>query len=296
MEGSFYRFYMKFHLDYVPCLLRQALQASQFASNNEKVQRYIMKESIILINSSLDNEQLTTSQISQHLQKIIRDRTKSVDPYKVVKKKYNKLALSLEHKLQEIIDSASDSLYMALKLSIAANIIDFGAKERFDVQRTIQDVIDSPLAIDAYYSFKKRIESIKQIAYLTDNTGEIVFDKLLIRQLLNYPNIENITLFAKSAPTLNDAMIEDYVEIGLDKLSKTSFDILNIELSTDSSIKKGFLESLDKFDLVISKGQGNFEEFMDQPFFFLLMVKCNLVAKQLQVLIDQPVFLDNTIN
>lgn len=287
---------MKFHLDCAPCLLRQALQASRFVTSNSDLHKEILAEVLSIIQNNLYKESVTTSEMSQLVQAIIRKKTNNKDPYYSVKKEYNSLALSLVPKLNQIISSASDPLYTSIKLAIAGNIIDFGAKERFNVEDTIKEVLHTPLAIDSYPIFKEKMSSSASIALLVDNTGEIVFDKLFLFQLLeHFPELKRITVFVKGSPTLNDAMLEDVLEVGFNDIPKVDFAEVDISLTVNPSIRSDFLNQLQQYDLVISKGQGNFEEFMDQPFFFLLMVKCNLVANQLQVNVDQPVFIENLL-
>ena len=189
--------------------------------------------------------------------------------------------------LKQLINGTDDHLYTAAKLAIAGNIIDFGAKERFDLRKTITTVLETPLRIDHYENFRKKINSTNSLVYLADNTGEIVFDKLLLETILKERDIKDITFVVKGAPFLNDAMLGDALEIGLDEISQLNFVEINSFSPEDESNggeNQEFLTLLKKSDMVISKGQANFENFHNHEYiFFLLMVKCPLVANHLDV-------------
>ena len=271
-------------VDCVHCFIRQTLQAGRFISNDEELHKQILKEVMkSLLTSSWD---VSTATMANKLINIVKNLTHSSDPYYKVKKQYNQIAMAMYPYLNQLISETDDHLYTALKLAIAGNIIDFGAKERFDLRKTISTVLETPLRIDQYESFRKKIASTSSLVYLADNTGEIVFDKLLIETILEEHHIEDITFVVKEAPFLNDAMLEDAIEIGLDEISRLNF--LEINSFSPEITNRGenqeFLTLLKTSDMVISKGQANYENFYNQEYiFFLLMVKCPLVANHLGV-------------
>ena len=125
--------------------------------------------------------------------------------------------------LEQLINEAKDPLYTAVKLAIAGNIIDFGPKETFDLNETISTVLKTPLEIDDYEIFRKAITTAQTLVYLSDNSGEIVFDKLLLELILKIANIQKITFIVKGMPFLNDALLEDAQDIGLDKIPQIEF-------------------------------------------------------------------------
>lgn len=271
-------------LDCIPCFFRQALQAGRFATDDKQLHQQILKEVMKTLLAS--NWDVNTSTMGNKVESIVKILTNNPDPYYKVKKRYNQVAMDMYPYLEQLINEAKDPLYTAIKLSIAGNIIDFGAKETFNLSETISEVLKTPLEIDNYENFRKTITTAQTLIYISDNSGEIVFDKLLLETILRMGNIQKITFVVKGMPFLNDAMLEDAQDIGLDKIHQIEFFKLGVGFPETGSGKTSpsFLNLLKLSDMVISKGQANFEDLCNQEtIFFLLMVKCPVVAKHLNV-------------
>ena len=167
-------------------------------------------------------------------------------------------------------------------MAIAGNIIDFGVKSslsELEVKKTINDSLSGYLDPEQVRDFKKAVMEAEEILYLADNAGEIVFDHLLIEQL----PIEKITVVVKGSPVINDATMEDANVIGLGRIVEVidnGSDGPGTILHTCSKI---FLERFEKADLIISKGQGNYETLsgIDKDIFFLLKVKCPVISEDI---------------
>jgi len=131
-----------------------------------------------------------------------------------------------------------------------------------------------------YQEFKYALNNAESILYLGDNTGEIVFDKLLIEELSNMLPDVKITYVVRDKPVINDALMEDAVSCGLDKI----VDVISSGCDAPGTIldlcSKEFLKLYESAELIISKGQGNFETLADEkrPIFFLFKVKCPVIA------------------
>ncbi len=266
---------MKMHLDCVPCLQRQVVQAARLATNDEKLQEQILRETLQALLQS-DWSTRPTIMVAT-TQNIIAKITGNADPYLTIKSQYNHLALSLYSDLQAQINVSNDPLLTALKLSIAGNIIDFGTSRSFNVNETIIHVLATLLTVDHSQILRQRLSAAKQILFLADNAGEIVFDKLLIETILKEYSIEKIVFVVKKEPIINDAMVSDSEEIGLTK------DIPQVELFEvgPDRCDPSFLSFLQQFDVIISKGQANYEDLKDfTNIFFLFIVKCALVADE----------------
>ena len=137
-----------------------------------------------------------------------------------------------------------------------------------------------------YPAFKKKLEQAKCLLYLGDNAGEIVFDKILLETILDRYDIESILFVVKGSPILNDATVEDGEDIGIDELP--GVEMVEMENGMPNQrmkrIRKQFREIAKSVDLVISKGQGNYEAFSEHGgMFFLLMAKCSVIAGDLGV-------------
>ena len=268
---------MKMHLDCVPCIQRQVLQATRLVTDDETLQEQVLRE--VLDEFVKSNWATRTTVMATRTQQIIQGITGNSDPYSEVKAKYNQLALDTYPKLTQLVQDSENPFITALKLSIAGNIIDFGAPGTFDINETIKTVLDTPLTVDHSTILQKRLKVASRIVYLVDNTGEIVFDKLFIKTILNFNPLMKITVVVKKEPFINDAMLSDALDIGLDKIPQIDF----YEVGPDRC-DPDFIDFLRTFEVVISKGQANFEDLKDFDFiFFLFIVKCELVASENKV-------------
>lgn len=204
------------------------------------------------------------------------------DLYVEEKKQSNELAMEMYEELKTMVEHSNDSFNTALRLSIAGNIMDYGANSEFNIHNTISEALIKKFAIDGSREFELGIQKAKSILYLGDNAGEIVFDKLFI-ETINHPNL---TFAVRGAPVLNDATMEDAIEISLDKVCKVISNGYDAPSTILEKCSDEFQEAYRNADLIISKGQGNFEGLYieaDPRIYFLLMVKCDVVAEMLGV-------------
>ena len=227
------------------------------------------------------NEQMSP-EFSRELHGILRNYTHNEDPYRQEKKQNNDQALAMFHDLEKIVKQSNDLFNTSLRLAIAGNIIDFAASDSFNLQATIDKALTSELAIDHSEQMEQKLKNSKLVLYLGDNAGEIVYDKLFI-ETINHPNLIYVV---RGAPIINDATMEDAEYIGMSNVAK----VISNEDDAPSTIvhKSGkvFQQYFEKADLIISKGQGNLEGLLplnDKRIFFLLMVKCNVIAELLNV-------------
>ncbi len=274
---------MKTNLDCFPCLLKQTLKTTRSITDDEKVQFRVLKKTLSILEcASLDDPPPT---IADQVHKNIRKITKCDDPYFDIKKEYNDIALSEYDKYKKIVDQSDDPIHTAIKLATAGNIVDFGVDHKFNLEETINRVLKSDFAIDDYDKFIDKLNSAKTVYYLLDNSGEIVFDKILIEEIQNkYPDIK-ITVVLKGGPIINDVTYEDAKYVGLTDIKNLEFEKVSNGDETTGPMRnsKEFIDKMNKADIVISKGQGNFEALSEQNYFFLLMAKCDLVASHLDV-------------
>jgi uncharacterized protein with ATP-grasp and redox domains len=269
---------MQTYLDCTMCFLRQALDAVRNAHAEEGQQAAIIKKVLLL----LADTPITSKppEISELVQQILRTELNDPDPYAALKQSSTEEALALLPWLKEIIQRSPDPLETALRLSTAGNIIDFGAAREFDLHSAIQQVLTADFGIYDLQAIKQALEDARTILYLADNAGETVFDKLLIEQI-NQP----VFYAVKSSPVLNDATRSDAVSAGVNQVATiletgNAIPGASLERSTPE-----FIRLFQTADLIISKGQGNYEMLSEnsEPIFFLLKAKCALVARDLQV-------------
>ena len=219
---------------------------------------------------------------SRELHNILRTYTNNSDPYKEEKRKNNDQALSMLPELEYIMKQSEDPFSTALRLAIAGNIIDFAANDKFNLQVTIDSALFSDLAIDHSFLLKRKTEEADKILYLGDNAGEIVFDKLFIKNL----NHDNLTYVVRGAPIINDATMEDADYVGMKEVANVISNGDDAPSTVTARSSSQFQKHFSEADIIISKGQGNLEGLFplnDDRIFFLLMVKCEVIAEFLNV-------------
>lgn len=273
---------MRVHLDCVPCFQRQALEAARFVTDDEKTHEKILR-SVIDALEGMDWE-TSPPEIAHIVHKIVRNESGVDDPYRAVKKHYNDVALKMYPELKKIVHESATPLLTAMRLAIAGNVIDFGARTDFDLKETISHVMEKDFKIYHFSEFVRTLEKNRCIAFLADNAGEIAFDRILLETILKEYDIEKTLFAVKGAPIINDATYEDAEYVGINKLEGVEFIKVGVGIPGTGieRTSKEFLDILAKSDMVISKGQGNYEALSElKKIFFLLIVKCPVVAEDI---------------
>ena len=279
---------MKLRLDCVVCIARQALETARLATSDPRVQEEVLRRVMRRLTEmgwvGTPPQLVRASGVAE----LIEELTGVDDPYRDLKRASNDEALAVVDEVKSMIASHGDSLRAAVKVAIAGNIIDFVAVKTYDLRATIERVLRQEPAIDDYDKLREDVLSAETLLYFADNAGEIVFDKLLIEEMIRVRGrpFRKISFVVKGGPTANDATIEDALYVGLDKLP-------NIEFRRVSSGRPGtgpepsspeVRSWIKSHDLVISKGQGNYEDLSDVGgVYFLLIAKCPVVAEDLGV-------------
>ncbi|MDL1955819.1 MAG: ARMT1-like domain-containing protein [Candidatus Desulfofervidus auxilii] len=270
---------MRVYLECIPCFLRQALQAVCLATKDKAMQEKIMREILQMLHGISWNT--SPPEIGWRVHHMVKEMTNNDDPYADLKRRFNELALALYPTLEEKLLHASNPFEIAVRLSLAGNMIDFGARpgETINVEEEIEKTLQEPLDKKTLEKFKKAVEKAKNILFLGDNAGEVVFDKFLIKQI----GTEKITYAVKAKPIINDATLEDAKIAGLNGIVEVIDNGSDIPGTILEKCSENFIDAYKKADLVIAKGQGNYETLndVDKPIAFLLKVKCRVVAKNM---------------
>lgn len=253
------------------------------ATGSEKIQGEVLKE----VMKNLQNISFSDSppELSREVHAIIKKITKSNDPYKKVKINANNLVKKKYPKLKQMVESEKHSLLMAIKLSIVGNVIDFGTNNRFSLDDAIDAASSKHFDDRDYPIFKEKLKKSRTVLYLADNTGEIFFDKLLLEKLSDMG--KDLIYVVKANPIINDATLEDAKYAEIDNIAKIVEGDAGQPYSCPGMVlkyaSKELINYLKSSDMIISKGQGNYESLssIDRDIFFLLMVKCPLVARDI---------------
>ncbi len=221
------------------------------------------------------------ARFSGTIHQLVRDLTGQSDPYLTIKQESNRLALELLPAWRERLRTAADPRLAAVKLAIAANVIDYGIKGDLTAEQ-IPQALESSFAaplhgdIETFFTAAQRAPDI---LFLADNAGELVFDRLLL-ELLQH---ETITVVVKGGPAINDALRADATAAGLDgwvAVTDTGCAGAGILLESCSS---DFRRRFARASLIIAKGQANFESLdgCERDIFFLFKVKCPVVGRHI---------------
>lgn len=271
---------MRSYLDCYPCLVRHALEASRQITDDVLLQRRVLTR--VLRELGQFPPETTPVRLAAEIHGHIRAVLGVDDPYAEQKKFCNAAAMKLVPMLKQKIRGARDPFTAAVKAAIAGNIIDFGALgDSFDIESAAEGCLDTPMGIDDLERMKADLATAKRLVYVGDNAGEIVFDRLLVEEIQRTYDAE-ITFVVRGSPILNDATMDDARAVGLTDLVEvvaSGGDAPGCELERSPLIKPLF----DEADLIISKGQGNYEALSTEPypFYFLLRIKCKVIARDI---------------
>lgn len=270
-----------------PCFISQGKRLAQLCGLNNDQEEKLTRAILALLSKTSWN--VPPASMGREVFKVISAHTGQKDPYKEIKERYNGKILEMIPRFEEMIQASADPYLAALKFAVAGNIIDFGTNHAIDgkmIMEQIEGIEDSSLLIDHSQELRKELREKKTLLYLGDNCGEIVFDRVFIEFLMKeYPHL-NITFAVRGGPIINDITRIDAAQVGIDNLVRV---IDNGDVAPGTDLKNtsaSFKEEFYKADLIISKGQGNYECLNDvdrSSVFFLFMAKCGPVAASLSV-------------
>ncbi len=268
----------------VPCYLTQVLSALSFAGIPENDKHEILCKMAAEIPAFSCHK--TPSYNSTLILRKTYQRLGVTDPYADAKSKSNHAALKVVQKIMASWQDEGEPVLTALKLAVAGNVIDLGIQSGYDIDASLEQAMKSEFDKDAYRDFMDLTQASTSILIIGDNSGEIVFDQILVKALSDMG--KQVTYSVKSGPILNDATMRDAVETGMDKVCpviETGNDFLGVEWDLCS---EEFQCSVHEADLVLAKGQANYESIEGSSYagdktFFLLKAKCPVVAAHLGV-------------
>jgi len=269
---------MKTYLDCIPCFLKQALFAARAATDDEERIKVVLDRICKLIPEIPLHA--SPPETGREIYRIVREATGVSDPFAALKAKSVEIALARYPGLIERVARAEDPLEMAVRLAIAGNVMDFGANPNFELEKELRQILSVDPTINHYQTFREMLGHADHILYLGDNAGETVFDRILIEVMG-----KSVVYVVRDRPVINDATALDAVRSGLDHVAtiiSSGWDGPGVLVDRCS---EAFLDHFHTADLIISKGQGNYETLSTEqkPIFFLLKVKCPVIARDLGV-------------
>jgi hypothetical protein len=280
---------MHIYLDCIPCFVRQSLDAARHATQDPHIHEHVVREVLRMAND-LDMNQ-SPPRIGQQIHRLIRELTGVEDPYCKVKNQFNNASMKLYSKMRQFIIGSDNPLDKAIRLAIAGNIIDFGVigtLQESDLETAIIECLSTDFTNVQLAPFRRAVNDAAEILYIADNAGEIVFDRLLIEQL----PIEKVTVTVKGSPVINDATMEDAVFSGLPRIVEVIDNGSDAPGTILENCSEYFQSRFEKADLIIAKGQGNYETLsdVDKNIFFILKAKCSVIARDIGCKVGEMIF------
>jgi hypothetical protein len=257
--------------------VRQAADAVRLSVSSEEEQDRLMHNVLQWI-GDIDLRQ-TPPAAAQMLHRRLRALLAVEDPYRTSKNRHNALAARLIPSIRRRIAAAVDPLTMAVRYAITGNIIDLGAKNNVGMGEVYAELQSAPMqpVFGDLEAFKKAASRARTILYLADNAGEIFFDRLLIEQFSG----ARVTLVVRGAPVINDATLPDAQAAGLEDIAEVMDNGSDAPGTLLHDCSPEFRRRFDEADMIIAKGQGNFESLSEgrREVFFLFRAKCPVISR-----------------
>jgi len=263
----------------IPCTLKSCLRLIEDGGVEPDEREHLLRETLSFL-AAADWHQSPPS-LARGLHAMLRREGRSDDPYADIKRRSNEAMLERVPELRADLAAASDPFALAVRLAVAGNVIDFGARHLFDPAETIGRVMTADLAVDATEDLRADLNGSGSLLYIGDNAGEIVLDGLLL-ETLGHPRA---TFAVRGGPVINDATLDDARKAGIPSLARVITTGDDAPGVIPSRVSDEFAAEFEKADVVIAKGQGNLEGLWDAPreVYFLLTVKCERVARHIGV-------------
>ncbi|WOE69536.1 ARMT1-like domain-containing protein [Hydrogenimonas thermophila] len=266
----------------VTCIFSQSLRVCEKLQVDDKTTKKILDSVAGMIPEWSFDE--TPPQVAARVYPEIAKLLQTDDIYYDFKREATEHAKAFIPFVEEMIDKYNDKFYASLKAAVAGNVIDLAAMEQFDLQEEVAKVFDSPFEIDDSEELRKILQNSKNLLVVGDNAGEHLFDKVMMKCLKNlFPNL-HIFYAVRGKPIINDITIDEAIEAGIDEVAEiidSGVDTPGLDLNRASD---KMLSVYKQADVVLAKGMGNYESLYGistRPTFFLLKVKCSVVAASL---------------
>lgn len=288
---------MKLSAMCIKCLIDRQEERIQKITDENKKSAY-MKEIAGIIGSS--ESEASAPYLVYKINSVYKRYFGEFPDYEEEKREFNMLMLSMEEELEKRIRSGGsreETLKNALNYARTANYIDYGAMNCVDKEKLLK-LLDrakgEKLEEQTFRMLRCDLEKSRKLVYLTDNCGEIVADKLLIKILKEqYPDL-NIKVIVRGRPVLNDATVEDASQIGLTEVAEVVGNGSGIAGTLIDHLSDEARSLLGEADIIISKGQGNFETIHEcgLNIYYLFLCKCEWFSKKFDVERLKGVFLN----
>jgi damage-control phosphatase, subfamily I len=281
---------MKIQPECLPCLLKRILFETELSTKEKKHQTAALRTACTLLAESYDPEECSAT-IATKIHKGVYETLQDKDPYVKLKHTSNLIATSLVPTIEGLIRTSPDPLKTSMICSIIGNIMDFGIDGSSTHPKELEEVFDTlyaeGLGHDDYQKLKELLKNATHLVLFTDNCGEIVFDKILCRELKHVNPTLHINAVVKGEPILSDATREDAQEIKLHEVVDALYTTGCFAVGVDfHKLPVEVTSALKHADVIIAKGMANYESFSEttfKPIAYLLRTKCNAIARSMNL-------------
>ena len=267
---------MKVSAECMHCLVKRQADNIKKYPDEEKKAEYLGKVLGIIANGAVEEP---APVLLSHIGRLHEEYFGKPFSFDELKKGYNAMMLEKEAEIRQKISEAADPLALALRFSQIGNFIDFGAMDSVDDGKLMEFLEQAEtllLSEETYRKFTGNLKTARKVVYMTDNCGEIVLDKLLLETIAGIaPHVEK-TIIVRGEPVLNDATMEDALQVGIDSCGKVIPNGTNIAGTYIPWLSAEAKKALEEADILIAKGQGNFESLhgCGRNIYYLFLCKC----------------------
>lgn len=277
----------------ISCILKKQEKLIRDFSDEDKKLQYINRVLEILH----EHGQTESSPwLAEKINQLYEECWGEGEDYTVTKQRYNQLLLSKEKEILSCINNSNDCIRECIKYVSAGNYIDFSAVDNVNehtLDELLQKVNEENISEIEYFNFKRDLEQAKKLVYLTDNCGEILLDKIFIKCIEDqYPKLK-ITVIVRGQNVINDATIEDAKQVGLTDIVTCIGNGNGAPGTVIKLLSEEAKQALLEADMIISKGQGNFESLFGEGLnpYYIFLCKCELFVRRFGLKQYESVFM-----
>ena len=276
---------IRLHSECIRCLTGKYLQSVPAYLTEEQKVEYLQ---IILSVMGSANPEYAAPVAMKSIEEILFQKFGIHQDFSEIKRYFNRLMLEREEDFMRRIEAASDPLMRGIQLAMIGNYVDFGAIENVSAEsltRLIDESESQPVDENRLCALKDDLGRAKKLVYLTDNCGEIVFDKCLMRAIAKlYPSLEIIAV-VRGGDVSNDATMEDAQQVRLHEAAKVIHNGTNVAGTWLEGISEEARREIDSADVILSKGQANFETLRKcgLNIYYIFLCKCDMFARNFGV-------------
>ena len=276
---------IRLHSECIRCLTGKYLAKPPEGLTEEQKVEYFQ---IILSVMGSANPEYAAPVAMQNIERILYEKFGIRQDFTAIKRHFNALLLAREEDFLALLTESDDPLKLGVQLAMTGNYIDFGAIENVTddaLTELISHAPGQPVNDQQLSRLKEELAAAKKLVYLTDNCGEIVFDKCLMKTIARlYPQL-SITAVVRGGDVTNDATMDDAGQVRLCETAKVIHNGTAVAGTWLEGVSKEARAEIDAADVIISKGQANFETLRKcgLNIYYIFLCKCDMFARNFGV-------------